>query len=307
MKTNKLLFTLGFLLLTGACATLCAQEAPRPEGPRPPFDRPEGRPPLPRGMDPERREREEPRRDMRPERGEMVPGMRMEGYVLSPFEANTVDQAHFQIASLLVEQKKYEDAIGELLKVADASPDETAAAAAHFSAGNIFRHLLKDADKAVEQYREVKGRLLEPATRQIIETYQEANRGDEAVKVLDDLLATTKDPRQKARLLNMKADVYRRTGKPDKAVETLRQITETISYDDAEAARRGWGNDEEELKKLQDEIEELRGAGRNEEADRLQKQADEIKNRLQMRDLLKKQKRADKEPPPPPAGVQEKK
>jgi hypothetical protein len=95
----------------------------------------------------------------------------------------------------------------------------------------------------------------------------------------------------------MIAEVYRRSGKQDKAIETLRKITETVSYDDAEAMRRGWADDEAQLEKLQGKIQDLRAAGREEEANRLQKEVEEIKNRKQMREALKKQKRIEKEKP----------
>jgi tetratricopeptide (TPR) repeat protein len=236
---------------------------------------------------------------MRPGPGDQSFGLRTDGPIFSPFEANAVDQARFQIASLLVDQKKYEDAIGELLRTAEESPDQTASGAAHLSIGNIFRHGLKDTDKAVEQYREVKGRLAELATRLIVDTYQEAGKPEEAIKTLDQLLTATQEPGQKIRLLNMTADVYRRSGKPEKAVETLRKITESLSYDDAEAMRRGWMEEEAQLGRMQDRIQGLRADGRNEEAERLQKEADEIKARKQMREALKNQKRAEPAPAKP--------
>ena len=230
---------------------------------------------------------------MRPGPGDQSFGLRTEGPIFSPFEANAVDQARFQIASLLVDQKKYEDAIGELLRTAEESPDQTASAAAHLSIGNIFRQCIKDTDKAVEQYREVKGRLAELATKLIVDTYQEAGKPEEAIKTLDQLLAATQEPGQKVRLLNMTADVYRRSGQPDKAVEILRKITESLTYDDAEAMRRGWMDEEAQLGRMQDRIQGLRADGRNEEAERMQKEADEIKARKQMREALKNQKRAE--------------
>ena len=234
-------------------------------------------------------------------------GMRMDGPILSPFECNAVDQARFQIAALLVEQKKFEDAVGELLKMTEESPDETAQAAARLSAGNIFRQCIKDYDKAIEQFREVKGKLTDVATKLIVEAYQEAGKPEEAVKVLEDILAKAQDPGQKVRLLNMIADVYRRSGKPDKAVETLRKVTETVTYDDAEAMRRGWTEEEAQLDKLEAKIQDLRAAGRNEEANELQKQVEEIKNRKQMREALKKQKRVEKDAPKPEAEGKEEK
>jgi len=287
-----------FAILTLDYARVFAQAPPPPEGPRPPLDRPEGlgpQGPPPPEMGAEMRERWR-LKGMRGGMGELPPGLRMDGQILSPFEGNAVDQARFQIAALLLEQKKYEDAIGELLKTAEESPDPTASAAAHISVGNIFRQCLKETEKAIEQYREVKGRLAELATKSIVDTYQEAGKPEEAVKALEDILAATKEPGQKVRLLNMMADVYRRSGKPDKAVETLRKITESLSYDDAEAMRRGWMDEEAQLDKIEANIHDLRAAGRNEEADRLQKEAEEIKARKQMREALKNQKRAEPAP-----------
>jgi tetratricopeptide (TPR) repeat protein len=220
----------------------------------------------------------------------------MDGPILSTPEGNAVDQARFQIAALLVEQKKYEDAIGELLKMTEESPDETAQAAAHLSAGNIFRQCIKDYDKAIEQYREVKGRLTDAATKLIVETYQEAGEPEAAIKELENILSKAQEPGQKVRLLTLIADVYRRSGNTDKAIETLRKVTEALTYDDAEAMRRGWTDDEAQLGKMQDKLQDLRAAGRDEEANELQRRVDEIKNRKQMREALKKQKRVEKEP-----------
>ena len=289
--------------LMGCPHTFGQAPLPPPEGP----NRPEGmgpQGPPPPEMGPEMRERGRGR-GMRPGMPDLPPGLKMEGPILSPFEANAVDQARFQIAGILVEQKKYEDAIGELLKTAEESPDPICGAAAHISAGNVFRQGLKETDKAVEQYREVKGKLADLATRYMVETYQEANKPEEAVKLLEDILAKTQDPAQKVRLWNMMAEVYRRSGKADKAIEALRKITESIGYNDAEAMRKGWLVEEAQLDKVEAKIRDLRADGRNEEADRLQREVQEIKERKPMRDALKNQKRA--EPPAEGPGVEDKK
>lgn len=287
---------LQWLMIFAVCvvgSVLFGQQPPPPlEGQKPPFVGPEEPPRFPPEMRPEDRERWMMKKGFRPE---FVPGLKMEGAVVSPFEMNAVDQARFQIAALLVEQKKYEDAIGELFKTVEESPDENAVSAAHLTAGNIFRIYIKDIDKAVEQYREVKGKFRELAIKAIVDAYTEAGKPEEAIKEIEVLLANTQEPGQKIRLLNMEADVYRRSGKSDKAIEALRKITETITYDEAEALRKGWLDEEAQLEKIEERIRDLRAAGRHEEADRLQKEAEEIKTRKQMREALKKQKRIEKE------------
>lgn len=215
-------------------------------------------------------------------------------------ELNVVDRAIYSVAQILCEKGEYENAIKELAKVAAESPDERAKAGAHLAAGHICRYKVGDATKAIEEYRQVTGELADRALRAIVKCYEEMGQPDKAAQALEDRLAQASQPMDRVRLLNEIADVYRRSNNPDRAIETLRRVPQVITYEEAESLRRGGGRrggrDFDPLDRVRQRIEELRAAGRKEEAEQAEKMLREMQERMRDRDR-------DERGEPPPRGI----
>ena len=82
---------------------------------------------------------------------------------------NVIDKARFSIAEIEMKRDRYKEAITELERVANESPDDSAVSAAHLSMGNIYRTCLDEPTSALEHYTKVKGRLADIARIAIID------------------------------------------------------------------------------------------------------------------------------------------
>ena len=159
-------------------------------------------------------------------------GMGRDGIVRSS-RLNVIDAAYFDVASLLMVKEEYEEAVAELRKVIEGSPDADAISAAHLSAGNILRQKIGNIEEAVKEYKLVSGRYAEWATRQIVQAYEEIGETGKAIDVLKEMLATAGKPEEKVSLLRQMAEVYKKSKNTDMAIETLRKIPTVITYDEA--------------------------------------------------------------------------
>ncbi|NOZ19452.1 MAG: tetratricopeptide repeat protein [Planctomycetes bacterium] len=196
-------------------------------------------------------------------------------------ELNVVDKAFYTVAELLYDKGEYENAIKELSKVVDESPDERAKAGAHLVAGHICRFKLQDTGRAIEEYKQVTGDLADRAMKSMIQCYEAMNQPDEAAKILEDRLTQTTQPQEKAFILNEMANIYRRAQNIDKAIEALRRIPQMITYQEAEALRLGRGAGEAlPMDRIREHVERLRAEGRFEDAERLQKKVREMQEKL---------------------------
>jgi tetratricopeptide (TPR) repeat protein len=147
---------------------------------------------------------------------------------------NPRDAAHFDVARVLCKVEKFDEAIKELEKVVAGSPDKAAVSAAHFSIANLYRRHLGNADKAIEHYSKVEGDLQQRAFRAMMETFEELGEIERAGQFLEKRILLTEDKPCKVRLLNQLAQLYMRNEENEKAIDVLRRIPETITYEEAE-------------------------------------------------------------------------
>ncbi|MEW6355695.1 MAG: tetratricopeptide repeat protein [Planctomycetota bacterium] len=250
-----------------------------------------------RGPRPEERERERDR-PRRPEegweRGRFMPQPEWDHHrppkppqEQDPFadlgDLNVVDKAFYTVAQLLYEKGEYENAIKELSKVVDESPDERAKAGAHLVAGHIYRFKLQQTDQALAEYKQVTGDLADRAMKSMIQCYETMGQPDQAAKVLEDRLMQATQTQEKAFILNEVANIYRRAGNIDKAIETLRRIPQMITYDEAEAIRMDKGPGRPDffpMDKVRERIEELRAKGQFEDAERMEQKVREMQEKM---------------------------
>ncbi len=149
-------------------------------------------------------------------------------------DLNIRDEAHFKIARILCETDNYQDAVAELGKVIEKSPDKHAVSAAHFSIANLCRRHIGNTDKAIEHYAKVEGDLKDDAISALIDTFEELDEIDRAVEYLNGLIDKAEEKETKVHLLNRLARLYRGNGDDEQAIATLRRIPEIVSYEEAE-------------------------------------------------------------------------
>ena len=154
--------------------------------------------------------------------------------LVRPREMNVIDEAHYAIAGILVDEQKYEGAIQEFERVTKKSPNKGVVAVAHLNIGNIRRRFLDDPTSAINEYVQVTGKFAEDAVAAIMDTCESMGNADRAGEMLEGLAAEAKGPRVKIRLLRTAAEFYRQHDRKDKAVAVLRRITEAVTYKEAE-------------------------------------------------------------------------
>jgi len=192
-------------------------------------------------------------------------------------QLNAVDRALFSIAEILYQKGEYGNAISELQKVIEQTPDERSKSAAHLVSGHIYRFNLAQPEKAIEEYKQVTGDLKPVAVENMIDCYMEAGKTKEAVAILEGRLNEAQTPAEKAEILFRMAGLYRQAGDLDSAIETYRRVPTVITYEQAMKAQRARFPALERIKEL---AEQLRLQGRFEEAERLERT---VKERLKQR------------------------
>ena len=193
----------------------------------------------------------------------------------TPGTMNVIDRARYTIASILIKQQRYGEAVEELQMIVEKSPDEETVAATHLNIGIIFHRHLNDSESAIQEFQKVTGRFADDALLAIIKTYEDMGNVQKAAETLEKAAAQAKDPGQKVKFLTEAANLYSRHNEDDKAIEVLRKITETISYEEAKkledaSSRTGWGKDVGATEAaLAAKLRALEAAGKHEEAAKL--------------------------------------
>lgn len=161
------------------------------------------------------------------------------GFIRYPM--NVIDASYFAIAEIEVGRGNHPEAVTELEKIIKNSPDTEAVAATHFNLAAIYRRYQKDPAKALGEYRKVTGWLKPRAVQEMIAILEETGEVEAAVTELNQIIDETENKHEKAGFLQLLADLYKRNGKEDEAVETLRRIPKMIDYREATTPREGLG------------------------------------------------------------------
>ena len=171
-------------------------------------------------------------------RGGMRPGggMMTRGMSASPFvhvKMNPLDGAFQALSEAQFRAKKHVEAVDSLKQIMEKSPDDESKNAAHFNAASIYRQGLGYYSHAAEEYLKVNGKLRNRSLRELVEMFREANDIQLAIDTLTELAGATEDKGDKVDILQALAHAYTLSEKHDEAIETLKQIPQLITYEEA--------------------------------------------------------------------------
>jgi len=147
--------------------------------------------------------------------------------------ANIHDAALLRAAEIIHKQGKHQEAADMLAGIAKDSPQPEVAAAAHFTAGRIYRKNLLLPDKAAEEFLAVRGPMAADAIREMTEMFLENGEPERAVKLLKDALLKAESKMDRLTIMMAVADACERAGQLDNAVTMLKEVADMFPYDEA--------------------------------------------------------------------------
>ncbi len=151
---------------------------------------------------------------------------------------NVLDQAAFAVADVLLKAKRHKDAAGELLHLAEHSPDADARSLAHFKLGDIYGNALADPGKSKLHYRKVGGLLSEQAQMAVIGPLLAAGKAKEAATELERFIKDAPDAVAKSIAIRRMVELAVRSGNLDEMVATLEKARKLLGYGEAQKASK---------------------------------------------------------------------
>jgi len=148
-------------------------------------------------------------------------------------DANIHDAALLRAAEIIHKQGKHQEAADMLAGIAKDSPQPEVVAAAHFTAGRIYRKNLLLPDKAAEEFLAVRGPMAADAIREMTEMFLENGEPERAVKLLKDALLKAESKMDRLTIMMAVADACERAGQLDNAVTMLKEVADMFPYDEA--------------------------------------------------------------------------
>ena len=163
---------------------------------------------------------------------------------------NPLDATYHDLAETYFKAQKYVEAVDSLKVIIEKSPDKESKGAARFNAAQIYRQGLNYYSHAAEEYLQVEGKLRTRALKELLDMFQnQAKDLQLAIDTLTELAKQTEDKGDKVDILRALASAYSRAEKPDDAVNTLKSITQLLTYEEAVALKDHYtqGDSEEAL------------------------------------------------------------
>ncbi|HUW34663.1 MAG TPA: tetratricopeptide repeat protein [Planctomycetota bacterium] len=148
-------------------------------------------------------------------------------------DANIHDAALLRAAEITHKQGKHQEAADMLAGIAKDSPQPEVVAAAHFTAGRIYRKNLLLPDKAAEEFLSVRGPMAEDAMREMTDMFLENGEPERAVKLLKDALLKAESKDERVAVMMAIVDACERAGQLDSAVTVLKEVADMFPYDEA--------------------------------------------------------------------------
>jgi|GEM_PF-2681512 tetratricopeptide (TPR) repeat protein len=147
---------------------------------------------------------------------------------------NPLDATYHDLAETYFKAQKYVEAVDSLKIIIDKSPDAEAKGAARFNSAQIYRQGLNYYSHAAEEYLQVEGKLRARSLKELLDMFQnQAKDLQLAIDTLTELAKQTQDKGDKVDILRALASAYSRAEKPDEAVNTLKSITQILTYEEA--------------------------------------------------------------------------
>jgi len=199
---------------------------------------------------------------------------------------NAVDSAHYSVAEIHLNAREHAKCLDRLEKVLAAAGDreDETVWVTHLNIANVCRRHTGDVQRAIREYKLVKGVWAGFARRELLGTLEEMGELDQAVGLLLKQHDAASEKGEKLALLQQVAELYERNEEAEKAIATYDRITREFTHGDIEqmkkaAAQYALDNAEKAA--------QLREAGRFEEAEEL------IRETHRRLDTLRSQRRQD--------------
>ncbi len=149
-----------------------------------------------------------------------------------------IDDSLYSLAELYMGEGRVEDAIAQLRRVVEKSPDEETRSATHFNLAQIYEKNLKDPERARKEYACVTGIRGAGARARVLGPLRRDKRWDEVIAFLKECLAVPRKPEEKAGLVKRLIREARASGSPELIESTLRSVPDLITYEEATAAAK---------------------------------------------------------------------
>ena len=181
---------------------------------------------------------------------------------------NAIESAHYAVAEIYLRRGDHGKCVARLQEVVDGAGkrQDEPVWVTHLNIANVCRKRLGDMQRAIKEYKLVKGAWAAFAERQLLGTLEEMGKLDEAVKILEGQYKTAKEKGEKLALLRRIAELYLRNNEEEKAIATYDRIAKEFTAKDLEEMKQAAV---EFVKKTADKIAALREEGKHEEAERL--------------------------------------
>lgn len=163
------------------------------------------------------------------------------GRFAQPDETNELDRTLFELARIQVLARKFEDGEGTLKRILESSPDTKAKNFARYDLALLYDQAGRF-DEAITTYLLVEGELRAEAIDSAINCCTHAKLDKKLEEIMRGLVEEARSKREKIFLQRRLADAYQRMGNLEKAIEVLKQITESLTYEEAEKLRK-WAED----------------------------------------------------------------
>ncbi len=149
-----------------------------------------------------------------------------------------VDDSLYLLAEFYMEQGRVEDAVAQLRRVVEKSPDEETRSATHFNLAQIYEKNLNDPERARKEYARVTGVRGPGARARVLGPLRHDKRWDEVIAFLKECLDTPRKPEEKAQLVKRLINEAHASGSPELIESTLLSVPDLITYEEATAAAK---------------------------------------------------------------------
>ena len=180
---------------------------------------------------------------------------------------NAVESAHYAVAEIYLNRGEHMKCLERLQTVLDSAGNrqDDVVWVTHLNIANICRRQQGDVQRAIREYKLVKGTFAGFAQRELLRTLEEMGELDEAVAILEKEYDAAMQKGEKLALLTRIAETYVRNNEEEKAIAVYDRIVAEFTAADIEEMRKAAAD---YVKKNAEKVIALREAGRFDEAER---------------------------------------
>lgn len=181
---------------------------------------------------------------------------------------NAIESAHYAVAEIYLRRQDHAKCAERLRKVVEEAGErqDEAVWISHLNIANVCRRHLGDMQRALKEYKLVKGGWAAYAERELLGTYEEMGKLEDAIKILDGQYKAAAEKGEKLALLRRIAELYLRNDEEGKAIAAYDRIAKEFSAKDIVEMKKSAA---EFVKKNADKVIALHEVGKHDEAERL--------------------------------------